>query len=314
LWQDAYLAAFARPENFLGGNVMKVFVTGSTGLIGKVVVQRLLEAGHTLRASDLTAQPQTDDYEYIPGDTRDSVFIRRAVQGMDAVVHLAAIPYDVDRQDELILDTNLRGTWNVLLSAQEAGVGRIVFFSSINALGQAEPDHPGLYLPLDDDIPHYNIRNYSLTKHLGEEMCRAFARRGVLTAVSLRPTHVTNPGPPRFPWFRNLPQEFRIRSAVNDFFSYVDVRDVAQAALLSLTAEVDVHQAFLLASPESSLRIPTTEVVEKYYPHLPWPRVSKEEHLTRGEYVSLLDCSAARQVLDWQPQFSQFNPEDGYEV
>jgi nucleoside-diphosphate-sugar epimerase len=134
----------------------------------------------------------------------------------------------VDRQDERILDTNLRGTWNVLLAAQESGVKRVVFFSSINALGQAEPDHPGLYLPLDDDVPHFNVRNYSLSKHLGEQMCQAFARRGGLTAVSLRPTHVTNPGPSRFPWFRNMPQEFKIRSATNDFFSYVDVRDVAE--------------------------------------------------------------------------------------
>ena len=293
---------------------MKILVTGSTGLIGRYVVQNLLEAGHTLRLIDQTAQPFLEDYEYIPGDVRDMALVRQAVQGMEAVVHLAAIPYDVDRQDWLILDTNLRGTYNILLASQEAGVRRVVNFSSINALGQAEPDHPGLYLPLDDDVPHFNVRNYSLTKHLGEEMCLAFSRRGGLTAVSLRPTHVTNPGPPRFPWFRNLPEEFRIRSAINDFFSYVDVRDVAEAARLGLTAEVETHQAFLLASPESSLRIPSAEVVEKYYPEKPWPKIPKEDYLARGEFVSLLDCSAANRVLGWQPQYSQFDPAAGYEV
>jgi UDP-glucose 4-epimerase len=293
---------------------MKVFVTGSTGLIGKHVVERLVEDGHEVRAMDLRARPDAADHEHVPGDVRDSTQVRQAMQGTEAVVHLAAIPFDMDRQDEQLLDTNLRGTWNVLLAAQEAGVGRVVYFSSINALGQAEPDHPGLYLPLDDDVPHYNVRNYSLSKHLGEEMCAAFARRGSFTAVSLRPTLVTSPGPPRFPWMRRMPEAFKIRSAVGDFFSYVDVRDVAQAAALSLSAEIEKHQAFLLAADESRLRIPTTEVVEGHYPDLPWPKVSMEGYLARDEYVSLVDCSPAKTVLGWQPKYSQFDPEAGYEV
>jgi UDP-glucose 4-epimerase len=293
---------------------MKIFVTGSTGGIGQYVVRRLVEAGHQVCAMDLRAQPHQPDYEYIPGDVRDSSLVRRAMQGAEAVVHLAAIPYDMDRQDELLLDVNLRGTWNVLLAAQEANVGRVVYFSSINALGQSEPNHPGLCLPLDDDIPHYNVRNYSLSKHIGEAMCASFAARGAFSAVSLRPTLVTFPGPPRFPWFRHMPEEFKIRSAVSDFFSYVDVRDVAEATLLSLTAKVEGHQAFLLTADESRLRTPTAEVVEKYYPTLPWPKISKEEYLAQGEFISLVDCRAAKEVLGWQPRYSQFDPADGYEV
>ena len=293
---------------------MKVLVTGSTGGIGKFVVQRLLKAGHTLRTLDIPAQPDCTDYEHIAGDVRNLPLVRRAVQGMEAVVHLAAIPYDMDRQDELILDTNIHGTFNILLAAQEAGLQRVVNFSSINALGQADPNHPSLYLPLDDDVPPYTIRNYPLSKRVGEEMCFAFAARGGFTAVSLRPTLVTHPGPPRFPWFRNMPEEFKIRSALGDFWSYVDVRDVAEAALLSLTAQVNIHQAFLLTSDETRMRIPSVEVVEKYYPNLPWPKISKEEYLSRGEYVSLVNCDAAKQVLGWQPQYSQFDPNAGYEV
>jgi nucleoside-diphosphate-sugar epimerase len=188
-----------------------------------------------------------------------------------------------------------------------------VNFSSINALGQSEPNHPGLYLPLDDDIPHYTTRNYYLSKHIGEEMCFSFAARGVFTAISLRPTLVTNPGPPRFRWFSMMPEEFKIRSAVSDFWSYVDVRDVAEAALLSLMAKVELHQAFLLAADDNRMQIPTSEIVEKYYPHLPWPKSSKAEYLARGEFISLVDCQAAKRVLGWQPKISQFDPDSGYE-
>jgi nucleoside-diphosphate-sugar epimerase len=292
---------------------MKVLVTGSTGGIGKWVVNRLLEDGHTLRALDVTAQPPCTDYEYIPGDVRDLVTLRRAAQGMEAVVHLAAIPFDMERQDAQILETNILGTANMLLAAQEAGVQRVVNFSSINALGQAEPAHPGLYLPLDDEVPHYNVRNYSLSKHIGEEMCAAFAARGVYSAVSLRPTLVTQPDPDHRHWWDMIPEEFKVKSHIADLFSYVDVRDVAEATALSLTAEINGHQAFLLAFDEVRTRTPTAEIVEKYFAHLPWPKVSKEEYLGKGAFVGLLDCSAAKRVLGWQPKYNRFDPSAGYE-
>lgn len=293
---------------------MKVLVTGSTGQIGRWVVKRLVEAGHTLRSLDIPAQPHSADYEHFAGDVRDMPFIRRMVQGMDAVVHLAAIPFDMERQDELILDTNIRGTWNILMASHEAGVQRVVHFSSINALGQAEPAHPGLYLPLDDQVPHHLVKNYSLSKHIGEEMCRAFASRGGFTAVSLRPSLVTTPGPSRFRWWNSMPEEFKLQGLIGDFFSYVDVRDVAEATLLSLTAKIDVFQAFLLVYDETRTRTPSAEIVEKYYPSLAWPKISKADYLAKGEYVSLVDNSAAKLALGWQPKYSQFDPDAGYEV
>jgi len=293
---------------------MNVLITGGAGAIGQWVVKRLLETGHTVRATDVRAQPKNNDYEYVPADVRDLATIRQLTLGMEAVVHLAAIPFDMHGQDEQVLDINLRGTYNVLLAAEEAGVRRVVHFSSINALGQSEPNHPGLYLPLDDEVPHYTIRNYALTKHLGEEMCRAFSKRGGLTSVSLRPTLVTHPGPNRFPWFDFMPEHFKVQSGVGDFWSYVDVRDVAEAALLSLTAPIETYQAFLLTHDENRARTPSAELVEKYYAHLPWPKISRVEYLAKGEFISLVDCSAAKRVLGWQPKFSRFDPASGYQT
>jgi UDP-glucose 4-epimerase len=290
---------------------MNILVTGSTGGIGHWTVKRLVELGHTVRALDIKAQPKRHDYEYWNGDVRDIAFMRRAVHGMDAVAHLAAIPFDMPGQEELILDTNLRGTYSMLLAAQEAGVRRVVNFSSINALGQAEPTHQGLYLPLDDEVPHHNVKSYSLTKHLGEEMCKSFAARGFFSAVSLRPTMVLSPDHERH-WWDMMPEEFKLRGHIADFFSYVDVRDVAEAVALSLEAPVEGHQAFLLASPENRTRTPSAEVIEKYYPQLPWPKISKEEYLARDPYISLLDCSAALNVLGWKPKYSLFDPVAGY--
>jgi nucleoside-diphosphate-sugar epimerase len=94
----------------------------------------------------------------------------------------------------------------------------------------------------------------------------------------------------------------------------VDVRDVAEAALLSLTAKVDIHQAFLLSAADNRVQMPTAEIVDKYYSHLPWVKISKETYLAKGQDISLVDCSAARNALGWQPRHSQFDPAAGYEL
>ena len=99
-----------------------------------------------------------------------------------------------------------------------------------------------------------------------------------------------------------------------DFWSYVDVRDVAEAVLLSLSVQIDVHSAFLLTADDNRTHTSSREIVEKYYPHLAWPKISKEEYLARGETVSLVDCSAAKRVLGWQPRYSRFDPAAGYEI
>ena len=109
-----------------------------------------------------------------------------------------------------------------------------------------------------------------------------------------------------------MPDEFKIRSQVSDFWSYVDVRDVAEAALLSLTAKVDRHRAFLLAADDNRSQEDLSEIVEKHYVHLPWPKISKEDYIARNPKASLVDCTQAKQVLGWQPKYSQFDPGSGY--
>jgi nucleoside-diphosphate-sugar epimerase len=185
----------------------------------------------------------------------------------------------------------------------------VVNFSSINALGQAEPNHPGLYLPLDDDTPHFNVQNYSLTKHIGEEMCRAFASRGVFSAVSLRPSFVIQPQQERR-WWDMLPEDFKLRGYINDFFSFVDVRDVVEAVVLGLDASIEIHQAFLLTSTLNRTDLPTAEIISRHYSHLPWLKIPKEEYLSRDEFISLVDCTAAKRVLGWEPTYKRIHQDD----
>jgi UDP-glucose 4-epimerase len=293
---------------------MKVLVTGSQGGIGRWLVPHLQQAGHTVRSFDVRAQPRDKDWEHIPGDILNLEQVRRAVLGMEAVIHLAAIPFEMPGSAPVVLDTNMRGTWNVLLACAEAEISRMVNFSSINALGHAEPTHKDLYLPLDDDIPHHPAQAYYLSKHVGEELCQAFSTLHSMTTISLRPTMVLHPGDQRRQWWSMMPEERKAFFNTRDFWSYVDVRDVCEAALLSLTAKIEGHQAFLLTADDVQGKMTTIELVEKYYTHLPWPKISQQEYLEGQPYRSLVDCSKAKKMLGWQPKYSFRDPASELEI
>jgi UDP-glucose 4-epimerase len=293
---------------------MKVLVAGSQGNIGRWVVGRLVEAGHTVRSFDQRAQPAGKDWEHIPGDIREMAQVRRAVQGMDAVIHMAAIPFDIPGMREQVMDTNLRGTWNVLLACGEAGIHRLVNFSSINALGHADHSHNELYLPLDDDVPHHPIQTYPLSKHIGEEMCQAFCKLQEMTIVSLRPTMVVYPREVPNPWWRNMAEDRRAYFSSLDFWSYIDARDVSTAALLGLTAPLKGHEAFLLTADDCHGKMTSAALVEKYYQHLPWLKISLQEYLSEDPYRSLVDCSKAKRLLGWKPEFSARDPSSELDI
>src|SRR5690242_674761 len=115
--------------------LVNVLVTGSEGHVGRVQVATLIAAGYRVWTFDRSPRQGASGDEHIVGDLRDIATVRRAVQGMDAVAHLGAIADDWAGHDDDVLSVNVQGTWNVLLACVEAGIRRLVYFSSINALG-----------------------------------------------------------------------------------------------------------------------------------------------------------------------------------
>jgi len=281
---------------------MRVLVTGSAGHIGRFLVRELIAAGHEVRTFDRVARHKDEEWEHLPGDLRDIQAVRQAVQGVDAVAHLGAIPSDRRGAPDEVLTVNVQGTWNVLLACVEAGVGRAVCYSSVNALGCVSGHRQAAYLPIDDVYPHHPLSPYQLSKHLVEETCRAFTDRHGLVTVCLRPVGVVD-GDPSGRW-RNVSPEMRAEWGKDGYWAYVDVRDVCSATLLSLTAENLTCDAFLLSADDTSLETPTAELVDRYYPETPWPKQERDVYLAANPYRSLIDCAHAKEVLGWQPQHS----------
>jgi len=174
----------------------KYLVTGGAGFIGSHVVTRLVELDESVRVIDnhLTGRPSNLEHvaehvEIIEGDIRDPEALRRSMEGVDVVFHLAALP-SVPRSiaDPVPThDINVMGTLQVLVAARDASVRRVINSSSSSIYGDSE------VLPKHEGLPPHPKSPYAASKRAAEEMCRIFWEVYGLETVSLRYFNVFGP-------------------------------------------------------------------------------------------------------------------------
>jgi nucleoside-diphosphate-sugar epimerase len=219
----------------------RVLVVGASGYLAGFVVERLHRAGYRLRGFDRVPPPADRPLdEFVEGDVTRYDDVRRAVDGQDAVVQLAALVRGRREQPlERFVDIMVKGTWFVADAAAAAGVGRLVNVSSIVAIG---PPRPGDRLVQEDEMPSPGGADlyYQLSKWLAEEIGRVYAQARGLSVVHLRPGVIAgdgvNPGP-------MLPDSPR-----RHWFIYVDPRDVAQAVEGSLGASSPRQSSYFVVA------------------------------------------------------------------
>jgi nucleoside-diphosphate-sugar epimerase len=272
--------------------------------LGAQTVPALSEAGHEVVTLDLKTRPAVDGKRHIAGDLRDVSVARNAVPGMDAVVHLAAMPFDMATPDQ-VLAINVQGTWNVCTACQEAGVPRIVYASSINALGAVGGYRAAQYLPIDDAYPCHPAPGYQLSKYLCDEICKSYTYRHDMVTLSLRFAQIVPLKPTGRRWsVFSLPPEIRVQMGRHEYWGYVDARDAADAVVKACTAGGVDHGEYLIYADDTTVDVPTAQLVAEHYPDTPWPNVSLEEYVADNPHRSLMDCAQAKRVLGWQPQHS----------
>lgn len=164
-------------------------VTGGAGFIGSHIVDRLVELGEDVRVLDnfvtgkmVNIEHNLGKIELIRGSVVDMDTVRRAAEGVDFVLHHAAIPSVPRSVDDPIAsnEANITGTLNILVAARDSGVKRVVYASSSAVYG----DTPSL--PKIEDMPTDPLSPYALTKLTGEYYCRMFTKLYGLETVSLR--------------------------------------------------------------------------------------------------------------------------------
>jgi nucleoside-diphosphate-sugar epimerase len=219
----------------------KTLVTGATGHLGANLVRRLLADGDSVRALIMPGDrsPALDglDLERISGDLRDRAAVAAAMRGTDRVYHTGAIVSTVEGDAEhkrAIFETNVLGTQNVLESAREAGVSRVVVSGSFSAVGY-DPDEPSR--PSNEDMPFDPFRSptpYSTAKAAMEQQCWQAAARGLQVVVAVSCAII---GPNDFTPSRlgGVMCSFgRIPFYIPGGFPFVAARDIAEGHVLAM--------------------------------------------------------------------------------
>lgn len=189
---------------------MRVLVTGAAGYVGRHITPAL-EREHELVLADI--QPIAGAARFVPLDLTDAAAVRRAVSGMDAVLHLATASgfegaVEDDAANRLRFAVNVEGTYNLLQAAAAAGVRRVVHTSSIMVtwgyLSQGQEGQPRTLIA--GDAPPKPVGTYAVTKALGENLCRHFAESVGLSIVCLRIAKPVALGDPYWQGRRIRPQ------------------------------------------------------------------------------------------------------------
>ena len=277
----------------------RICVTGASGLAGRAVVLDLLAHGHEVLATDvvppsslLPARWSRPDLVYTQADLTDFGDTFEVISGVDAVVHLAAIPAPSMFTAARTLNVNSAMNSNVFLAAAQAGVERVVWASSETTLGlDFGPGNQPWYLPLDEEHYPRPTSTYSLSKVLGETMAEHVSGWSGIPFVALRFSNVIDPSRYReFPGFEQDPS-----SRLFNAFGYIDVRDAAQSVRRALEAEVTGARAYVIANADTVMSRPTSRLVDEFFPGV-------ELRREFGEHESLFSIERARAELGFEPE------------
>lgn len=289
---------------------MKILVSGGAGFIGSHLSRGLLEARHEVSVLDdlstgCEANLNGRDIKFAVGDVRSSNALEHALDGVDAVYHLAAYisaPESV-REPELCYDINIMGSLNLLIAAHKAGVKRVVLASSAAVYGDTEE-------PVSESRIPQPQSPYAASKLSMEETAKVFAREYGLETVCLRFFNVFGPRQdPDSPYAAVIPQfiqEFESGRGVTilgdgeQTRDFVFVEDVVQACLLAMESKKAIGESINIASGRSVSILELAGILQGFYPEAPEVQFGAPRE---GDVrFSQADITKAREALGYHPK------------
>jgi nucleoside-diphosphate-sugar epimerase len=273
--------------------MMTIAVTGGSGKLGAQVILELLHRQYQVisldnrHSKDLTCRQ-------IQTDLNDLGQVASALQGADAIIHLAAIPAPMGYPHAYIFANNVLGGFHVLEAASLLGIRKVVMGSSTSCYGFAWASgmRNPVYLPVDEAHPHLAEEEYGLSKTINELAGAMYARRSGMQVVSLRFSLIAAPGD-----YKGLigglrkPERFQ-----KILWSYIDIRDAVSACIAALEADLGGRAIELNITGDDTLSDRDTgELVRELYPEVTDLRAD-----LRGR-DPLFSNALAKELLNWKP-------------
>lgn len=298
----------------------KVLVTGSDGFIGSHLTEELVKKGYEVKAFvyynsfntwgwlDTLPKEIMDHVEIFQGDIRDPNGVKEAMKGCDAVFHLAAliaIPFSYHSPDTYV-DTNIKGTLNVLQAARDLGTKRVLVTSTSEVYGTAQ------YVPIDEKHPYQGQSPYSATKIGADRLAESFYRSFSLPVTIVRPFNTYGPRqsaraviPTIITQLLAGKTEIKLGSLTpTRDFNYV--KDTAHGFIAMYESDKTIGQEINIATQhEISIGQLAEELIRQINPEA--KIVCDEQRLRpeKSEVNRLLGCNKKiLELTDWKPQYT----------
>lgn len=276
---------------------MRIAVTGGSGKLGRSVVRRLTHDGHQVLNMDRAG---TRGKGYVSVDLRNYGQVVDVIlglddqhDGLDAIVHLAAIPAPGLAPDAAIFENNMVSTYNVFQAARRAGIKKVVYASSETVLGLPFDIAPP-YIPVDEEYAARPESTYSLVKHLEEQMAIQLTRWDPeLSITALRFSNVMDPED--YDAFPSFDSDANLRKW--NLWGYIDARDGALAVVRALEHGEPGFETFIIAAADTVMSRSSGDLAAEVFPGV---EVLKE----LGEHETMLSIDKARRLLSFEPEHS----------
>ena len=302
---------------------MRVLVTGADGFIGSHLTEALVRNGYEVRAFvyynsfnswgwlDHCADDVQGKFEVFAGDIRDPHGVKKAMNGCDAVIHLAAliaIPFSYHSPDSYV-DTNIKGTLNVLQAARELNVSRVIHTSTSEVYGTAQ------YVPIDEKHPLQGQSPYSASKIGADQLAFSFYSSFNLPVVTLRPFNTYGPRqsaraviPTIITQIANGNNQIKLGS-VTPTRDFNFISDTVNGFISALTSKSGIGEVINLGSNfEISIQDIASligEIMNQEFKVID----SNERIRPENSEVNRLwaDNSKAKELLSWKPEYASLN-------
>lgn len=271
---------------------MRIAVTGVQGRVGRALARAATDQGHQVVGVD-RSEP-VDELRaaldtFLEVDVASHPQLRDALDGCEAVVHLAALPSPTAAPGHEVHHNNVVSSYNVLDAAADLGIRRVCLASSVNAVNGEYSRQPSYaYLPLDEEHPTGNEDPYSLSKWICEQQADSVARRHPWMTLSTLRLHQVVPDRAHAVSEREEPER-----AAKQLWGYTTTEAASRACLLALTATFTGHERFFVVAPDTTAEVSSGELRRRCYPGVPLRRALEGR-------ASFFDCGKAERLLGWR--------------